>query len=151
MKELNPVFKMLRDQGFTARQRFTCCGSCAGAKIAIEFGGRAEKDPTFDSKGFIYFHAQDVIRDEDHRRARYSTENVSMMLRFGPVEFVNHETGATRQWGLPIKEIGEAAVAALKACGIEYEWDGNPDVCITVYPLGKHKVAEQRFRAGRTG
>lgn len=144
MKELTPLFKMLRAQGFDARQGFKCCSGCAGAAIAHEYKEKAEKDRSFGPKGFVFFHKQDRITDEKTRRAHYDKRDPSMMLRYGSVEYTaktfNGEPipGKTDQtWGLPGKEIGDAVVAALKACNIPYEWDGNPDKCIEIFPLGR--------------
>jgi len=133
MQEMTPVFKMLRQQGFTARQRFMCCSGCAGSAIATEFGEKAKTDASLNTKGFVFFHAQDVITAEDMRRY----DEPSFMLRFGPIEHTDHETGRVQTWGLPIKEIGEAVVAVLRACNVVYEWDGNPDKCIEVFPYGR--------------
>jgi hypothetical protein len=132
VQELTPLFKMLRQQGFTARQRFMCCSGCAGAAIATEFGEKVKTNPALDTKGFIFFHAQDVITEEEKRRY----DHPSMMLRYSPIMHYG-EGGRTQTWGLPAKEIGDAVVEALKACNIAYEWDGNPDTCIELFPFGK--------------
>lgn len=129
---MTPLFKMLRQQGFTARQRFMCCSGCAGSAIATEFGEKAKTNPSLDTKGFVFFHAQDVITAEDMRRY----DHPSMMLRFSPIEY-HDENGRTQTWGLPAKEIGDAVVEALKACNIAFEWNGDPDTCIEVFPFGK--------------
>ena len=144
MKELNAVFKMLRQEGYTARQRFMCCSGCAGAAIAVEFKEKLDKDPTFTTKGFVYFHAQDQITEEDIRRNVYESKGPSMMLRFGPVE----PSGTKLLIGQSCAEVGVAVINVLNACGVEYEWDGNPDVCITLFPFGKVQVPKPRFSEG---
>jgi hypothetical protein len=144
MKELNPLFKMLRQQGYTARQRFMCCSGCAGAAIANEFKAKLDKDPAFTTKGFVFFHAQDQITEEDVRKSAYESTGPSMMLRFGPVE----PTGMTTLIGQSCAEVGAAVVLALKACNLDFEWDGDPDRCITLYPLGKVQVPKPRYSEG---
>jgi len=144
MKELNAVFKMLRQEGFTARQRFMCCSGCAGAAIANEFKEKLDKDPNFTTKGFVFFHAQDQITEEDIRRNVYESRGPEMRLRFGPVE----PSGTKLLIGQSCEEVGAAVINALEACNIEYEWSGNPDECITLFPFGKVQVPKPRFSEG---
>ena len=132
MKELTPLFKRLRSIGLDARQRFMCCGSCAGAAIANEYREKLLKNPAFSSKGFVYFHAQDAEREG------------TVSLRYGPVEatgdgfdFNGPAVKPLATVGLPAKEVGQLVVEALKAEGMAYEWDGDPNRVIYVFPFGK--------------
>lgn len=153
MKELNKVFQMLRGMGYVARQRYKCCSSCAGAAIAHEFNEKAKKDPSFSPKGFIFYHQQDTITEREIRASKWKAEPPSMQIRFGPVEYSAQtfqgapiEGETDKKWGLPIAEIGKRVTEVLQECGIVYEWDGNPDKCIEVFPYGKTKRAGEWLR-----
>jgi hypothetical protein len=147
--KLNQAFKALREQGFVARQSFKCCSSCAGWAVSVEFAQKTAKDPNFTAKGFVYYHQQDVIAEKEIRRAKWSERCPSMMLRFGRVEFEphdfngkpleGHENLKAGKWGIDDTEIGKAVCRALDAAGLEYKWDGNPSICIEVFPFGKEK------------
>lgn len=165
MKELTPLFKALRAAGFDARQRFTCCSSCAGAQIATEYRERLLKNPEdkkLKSLGFVFNHAQDQYTEQELDRMAYRGETVEVPLRYGPVEvtgdgfnFNGPPVPPLRTVGLSTKEIGDRVVEVCKQVGMEYVWDGNPDTVIYVLPFGKAKPEEspmmqqQRERARR--
>lgn len=147
MKELTPLFKALRAAGFDARQRFTCCSSCAGAQIATEYRERLLKNPEdkkLKSLGFVFNHAQDQYTEQELDRMAYRGETVKVPLRYGPVEvtgdgwnFNGPPVPPLKTVGLSTKEIGDRIVEVCKSIGVEYVWDGNPDTVIYVLPFGK--------------
>lgn len=133
MNRLTAVFKMLRMEGFVARQRFKCCGSCASAAISEEFNAKSKIDSQFAPKGFVFYHKQDVIDEDRLMSARRHGTSPSMMLRYGQVQHTDGEK--TKTWGLPTEQVGAAVVRALKKHQIRYRWDGDPNSCIEVFPL----------------
>lgn len=163
MKELTPLFKAMRKAGFDARQRFTCCSSCAGAQIATEYRERFKKNPEdkkLKSLGFVFNHAQDQYTEQELDRMAHRGETVEVPLRYGPVEatgdgfdFNGAPVPPLLTVGLDIKEIGERIVQVCKEIGMEYVWDGDPDKVIYVLPFGKavkpESYAERRLRERR--
>jgi hypothetical protein len=147
MQELTPLFKALRKAGFDARQRFTCCSSCAGAQIANEYRERFKKNPEdkkLKSLGFVFNHAQDQYTERELERMAYRNEQVEVALRYGPVEatgdgfdFNGPPVPPLVTVGLPVKEIGDRIVRVCKEIGMDYLWDGNPDTVIYVLPFGR--------------
>lgn len=152
MKELSPLFRELRKAGFDARQSFTCCSSCAGARIANEYKERKEKnpeDPKLASKGFVFFHQQDRPEQQKVMQTEWLIQNgrakearpIAMSLRFSDVE-VNDEKGNTLfKVGRTSKEIGDEVLRICQQVGLAVEWDGDPDRCITVFPFGRKNEA----------
>lgn len=155
MRDLTPLFKALRKAGFDARQRFTCCSSCACAQIANEYRERFKKNPEdkkLKSLGFVFNHAQDQYSERELERMADRGETVEVPLRYGPVEatgdgwdFNGPPVPPLVTVGLPIKEIGERIVEVCKSIGMEYVWDGDPDKVIYVLPYGKAVKKESPF------
>lgn len=111
------AFKSLRKSGFTARANYMCCSSCATSGLANDLTKRG-KDP--DTADVVYWHKQD---DTAFTHGRYGY----------PMR-----TSAERQklhTNLYIRFSGprpQMIVDALKAEGLNVEWNGDPDVCIMV-------------------
>lgn len=159
MKELTPLFKALRKAGFDARQRFTCCSSCAGAQIANEYRERFKKNPEdkkLKSLGFVFNHAQDQYPERELESMEYRGETVEVALRYGPVEatgdgfdFNGPAVKPLVTVGLPAKEMGDRIVAVCKEIGMEYVWNGDPDTVIYVLPFGKAVKSESPMEQRR--
>jgi len=105
------AFASLRREGFLARQRFLCCGGCAGARLA-----------------------NGVERMSAARRAKVA----------GAVFFTRQDAAAF-EVGRPTVEVGRALAAALRANGLEVEWDGNELSCVVV--LGERSRRQRRAAA----
>jgi Domain of unknown function (DUF6891) len=108
---ITAAFKKLRAAGYIARQNYLCCGSCASAAIGAyvrEKGG----DP--DAAKAVYYHRQanECWDGEGNLNARGS--------------------GCRSELWMCWSGDGATIVAALKAEGLEVEWDGSDGQCIGV-------------------
>ena len=107
---LGDAFKILRSEGFVARQNFLCCQSCAGYALATRIGEMKEEKRA-KVKGVVYYHNQDNTNLK---------ERGSVYLAYGPVDTAEHG-----EIGLSGVEVGNAVVKALQAVGLDYEWNGS--------------------------
>jgi hypothetical protein len=109
--KLTKAFRSLRRQGFIARQNFLCCQTCAG----YEATQIAERMTLLGKKveGCVFYHQQD---------ARQFNEDGTLYLAYGDLK-----SSKLGKIGRLTKEVGEMVVAALRAEGLEPEWDGDPD------------------------
>lgn len=97
---LSDAFRALDASGIVAREEFTCCQSCG----TTEIGGEVVDIEA--CRGYVFYHSQDA----DHAVAGHD-----LWLSYGLFE---RET---------TPEIGEEVAAALRAEGLEVDWDGSPD------------------------
>jgi hypothetical protein len=104
--KLTVAFKSLRKQKLVARRNFMCCGSCASAALESVCEAKPE------ILGAVYYTQQ---------AAADFNNGASVYLNYGGVK-----GRATDE------EIGKLVSIALKAAGVEFEWDGNPSACIKV-------------------
>lgn len=127
MKALTKVFQQLRKQGFVAQQSYKCCMTCALSGFETELRPKQKTEP----KGFVYYHRQDAdaLKDRFQRYER-STTCPSLSLRFTSVDGTGRAT----------KKVGKAVLAILDEHKVPYEWDGDPNRVIEVYPFGKTKA-----------
>lgn len=116
---LSRAFKLMRSHGLVARQRFMCCGSCAGARVADDVADMPEARRA-RVKGAAYFTRQDWSNLLDERQDARGVPN-EMWIGYGQVETKEH--GPV---GLPDAEVGLAVAFALQAEGLTAEWDGDP-------------------------
>ncbi|MFF3618673.1 DUF6891 domain-containing protein [Streptomyces sp. NPDC002467] len=107
-ERLTRAFTALEEAGITARENFTCCGSCGQSEIEDEGGP--------DARGYVYFHTQCT----DSAAAGHG-----LMLFYGGFDDSSETTVA----------VGHEVVAALEAAGLHTEWDGDPGRAITVTRL----------------
>jgi hypothetical protein len=114
---LGDAFKLLRREGFIARQNFLCCQTCAGYELATRIGDMPEQKRK-KVKGVVYYHNQDNTNLK---------ERGSVYLAYGPVDTARHG-----EIGLHGVEVGRAVVKALEAVGLAYEWDGLDSTRILV-------------------
>lgn len=107
---LNTFFKMLRAQGFLARQDFSCCGGCGMSELAnvVETSKK-----TF--KGVVFYHHQD-------------TEGV----KTGEGTYLVHSPATKETDDDARKAVGQRVVEIAKSCGLNVEWDGEPGTRIWV-------------------
>ena len=49
-EKLTQAFALIRKRGIVARQRFKCCGTCAGYAIGVEVAEKVTKDARFKDK-----------------------------------------------------------------------------------------------------
>lgn len=112
MSKLNQAFRAMRKQGLFARQSYWCCSSCAGYAAGEICREKAEAGKPY--KGVVFYHQQDAEnkRDGDDFYLAYSDTGVD--------------------GSLTIEQVGELARSVLEECGIETEWDGNPNVRILI-------------------
>ena len=134
--KLNHVFKALRKRGLIARQRFCCCGTCAGTRIADELHEKLQKGSKVSTKGAVFYTKQgfDVFSESLSRLdkiARYrdvkDEPRPRLYLRFGPIHVHNYKT-----LGLPASEIGVMVTEELRRVGLEFRWDGSGEHTIEV-------------------
>lgn len=100
------AFLNLRRAGIYARMRILCCRECAAAALRRRFSENRH----------AYFSATE---DEAAKRTG------SLRIFFGSTKPQN----AARRADF---EVGVRVVDALKTVGLEVEWDGDPERCITV-------------------
>lgn len=95
---LTDAFRTLDMSGIVAREDFACCQNCGTTEIADERG----KDQA--ARGYVFYHAQDAERMAD---------GGSLWLAFGGFA------------ELPDEQIGVEIAAALRAEGLQVDWDGS--------------------------
>lgn len=123
---LGEAFKRMRKAGLLARQRFECCGSCAGYAMAERATELVDKGKRDRIMGSVFYHRQDAA-DLDDRGFVY--------LAYGPLETAKHGTV-----GKPTEEVGKMVTRILAEVGLAFEWDGNPNTRILVHC--REKAAE---------
>ena len=116
--KLNDAFKALRKAGFIARQNFMCCGNCASHALAAHIKGMTPLKRE-RVKGAVFYTRQNT--------AAFRRRDSQIYLAYGPVGVQGLGT-----FGRDASEVGTAVVEALKAAGLEVEWDGNPGNKIVV-------------------
>lgn len=121
MNRISDAFGRLRRAGMIARQRFLCCGSCAGYDIAkgIETAIDKGQDPQA-ILGCVFYTRQDAA-------ALSSRTAKTMYLAYGPLDTERH--GVV---GRTADEVGRIVCRALRESGIAYEWDGDPQKRIAI-------------------
>ncbi|MFB9628791.1 DUF6891 domain-containing protein [Nonomuraea helvata] len=102
---LTRAFTALAAAGITAKENFTCCGSCGRTEI----GGAGSPD----ARGYVFFHSQCT----DAAAAGHG-----LTLLYGGFDGSPATTST----------IGREVVAALELAGLPAEWNGDPDQAITV-------------------
>lgn len=124
---LTLAFALLRKKGLIARQRFSCCRSCAGYELATYASDAVDKDSRQKDKikGCVFYTRQSDFVEKYGRSYRAC----SLYLSFGQLETTKH--GGI---GLETVEVGKLVCECLKEVGLPFEWDGNPDECILVDP-----------------
>ncbi|WP_394619526.1 DUF6891 domain-containing protein [Lentzea sp. JNUCC 0626] len=104
-ERLTRAFAALDGNGVTARENFTCCRTCGQDEIGAEAAPGA--------RGFVYFHNQCT---------EHAAEGHGLTLLYGGFDGTAETTTA----------IGDEVVAALRAVGLNAEWDRDPNRTITV-------------------
>ncbi|MFD4400361.1 DUF6891 domain-containing protein [Kitasatospora sp. NPDC058478] len=107
-ERLTRAFAALAEAGITAREHFSCCGSCGDAEIA------AAGAP--DARGYVYFHTQST----DSAAAGHG-----LALRYGGFDASPLTTTA----------IGHEVAAALTEAGLPARWNADPSHAIEIRPL----------------
>jgi hypothetical protein len=95
---LTDAFRALDAAGVVAREDFTCCQTCGINAIDDEVTGE------LPAHGYVFYHGYDTIE---------AVQGGGVWLAFGAMEAD----------GPPDEEIGDQVVAALRAEGLEVEWD----------------------------
>ncbi|SDI67779.1 DUF6891 domain-containing protein [Nonomuraea jiangxiensis] len=108
-ERLTRAFTALAATGITAKEHFTCCGSCGRSEIG-EAGAP-------DARGFVFFHRQCTDAT--------AAGGQGLTLLYGGFDGSPATTAA----------IGREVVAALDQAGLTAEWDGDPAQAITVTPI----------------
>lgn len=132
--KLEVAFKALRAQGYIARANFMCCSNCAGSKVANDLGEKIEKakaagkEPKLPT-GLVFYHQQDneAVKSFFGEGRRWDRKGETLYLRFGQIG-----VSGFGDVGKETAEVGQDVCAALKAAGVEYEWDGDENSCIEV-------------------
>ena len=118
------AFASLRKQNVIARMNHKCCMSCALADL----GPRVDEEK---KDGVAYFHGQDYqgyyekLDGCDFRRARERKHEPRHAL---PIRYASAE-----ETDKAMVEFGHRVVAALKAEGLDTDWDGDPGKVIYIY------------------
>jgi hypothetical protein len=101
---LRAAFAALEDRGITARENFSCCGTCGSTEIWDEMDDARNGGATVT--GYAFFHMQDTERAAD---------GDGLYLNYGAVE--EGEAAA----------LGGAAtiVSELERHGLAVDWDGS--------------------------
>ena len=109
---LREAFSNLRKQGYLARQRFSCCSSCAGSELACYV---RDMQPRRSERvqGGVFYHRQDA----DALRGTYMSD---LAIRYGRIHV--HET--SKAYG---KEdvIPRAGIAKLHSQGLSLMPEGR--------------------------
>lgn len=105
---LNKAFRDLRKAGMIAKQRFSCCQSCAAAALDT---------PENKDRPAVFYTKQDAEVLDDDRRSR------RLYLTFGVVNSDDNDR---------VKRVGAQTVEILQSCGLKTSWDGdiNNRICI---------------------
>lgn len=101
---LDRAFAALEQRGIVCRQNFTCCGTCGHAEIGDEMESVRE-DGTL-VRGYAFYHMQDTER---------AVEGAGVYLAYG----------ATEEGTPAAVRIGHEICDALRAEGLEVDWDGT--------------------------
>ncbi|MGI5499796.1 DUF6891 domain-containing protein [Lentzea sp. CA-135723] len=104
-ERITRAFAALDSDGVTARENFTCCRTCGQDEIGDEAAPGA--------RGFVYFHNQCT---------EHAAKGHGLTLLYGGFDGTAETTTA----------IGDEVVAALRAVGLNAEWDRDPNRTITV-------------------
>ncbi|QKW21632.1 hypothetical protein HUT16_23515 [Kitasatospora sp. NA04385] len=107
-ERLARAFAALDAAGITARENFTCCGSCGNAEIGAESAPGA--------RGFVFFHAQCT---------EGAARGGDLWLLYGGFDGSAETTAA----------VGREVVAALAGAGLTTAWNGEPGDAIRVTGL----------------
>jgi hypothetical protein len=97
---LTDAFRILDASGIVAREDFACCQACGTAEIGHEAIDAAPP------RGYVFYHGQDAER---------AAAGGSLWLSYGRFD---QERSA---------ETGAEVVSALRAEGLDVDWDGSPD------------------------
>jgi hypothetical protein len=133
---LTKAFRVLRSKrfGMIARQRFSCCRSCAGGELAIEVHEKVQAgklDPeTFG--GVVFATMQNIMIEKP---GSFSTGRVNdIRLSYGPVEYHSPKR-RTKVYGPKAKAVGETICKVFDEVGVPYEWNGSGEQTIKIVPL----------------
>lgn len=120
------AFDDLAAQGVVARMNFTCCQTCGHAEI----GGERVDQTSPHEWGYTFFHQQDA--------QRLATEGEDLFLAygtFGPAPGLDPDLRAradsgdeaAQQEAMAISQLlaGRVVVQALRAQGLEVDWDDD--------------------------
>jgi hypothetical protein len=124
--KLTRAFALMRKRGLVARQRYKCCGSCAGYALAVELAAKVTEGSLVKDKfkGCCFYSKQGGFFD----RSDDGTVG-SCYLRFGQVDTSEHGP-----LGLPTVEVGKLICECLTEAGVAFVWDGTEDMSIEVLP-----------------
>jgi hypothetical protein len=103
---LDAAFAALERQGVIARQNFSCCGNCGSSEIWDEIEAAREAGDL--AHGYAFYHIQDT---------EGAAEGGGLYLNYGAVE--EGEPAAL--------SVAHEIVDALKAKGLQTDWDGSWD------------------------
>jgi hypothetical protein len=101
---LDAAFAALEADGIVARQHFTCCGACGVTQILDEMD-RVAKDGR-PVRGYTFFHIQDT---------EHAVDGDGLYLSYGARDGSKEAAIA----------IGHEVVAALRAQGLQPDWNGR--------------------------
>lgn len=133
-EKLTKAFALIRKRGVVARQRFKCCGTCAGYAIGCEVAEKVTVNPKYKDrfKGVVFYTKQGGFFDRGGVGSCY--------LKFGQVDTKEH--GPV---GLSTVEIGKIVCECLAEAGLAFEWDGTEAKCVEVkITLPEPKTAFER-------
>ncbi|MGC4001436.1 MAG: hypothetical protein QM767_29845 [Anaeromyxobacter sp.] len=112
---LDRAFDKLEKKGVLARQDFACCQNCGHHEIGVEI--EAAPGPVH---GYTFFHQQDT---------ESAAEGQGLFLAYGAVL---PPGSPDEQWQSSCLDVGHEVAAALRAEGLQVQWDGSQDTRIRV-------------------
>jgi len=102
--KLDAAFHALEDEGVVARHHFTCCGTCGVAEIGDEIADTAYRG--VDVTGYVFYHMQDT---------EHAVDGCGLYLNYGGVDDDAEQSIA----------IGHRVATAVRASGLDVDWDGS--------------------------
>lgn len=124
IKALDEAFAGLRTEGIQAFGHFYCCGGCATSAISARHDEDIVAGRNTDTIGAVYYHEQSADRAVDGH---------GLTLGYG-----GYDAARTA-------EVGERVCAALRAHGLQPEWDGDPN---TTIEIPRFRVSRDELPAG---
>jgi len=109
--KLDAAFLALEDEGIVARHHFSCCGTCGVAEIGDEIADVADRG--VDVTGYAFYHMQDT---------EHAVEGSGLYLNYGGVDDDPEHSIA----------VGHRIAKAVRASGLDIDWDGSLDKRIGV-------------------
>jgi hypothetical protein len=126
---LHRAFAALEDRGITARENFSCCGTCGSSEI----WGEMDEARSSGAKvtGYVFFHMQDT---------EAATDGGDLYLNYGAME----------EGEIAALHVAATIVSELERNGLNVDWDGSWGTRIGVKLEWKRRREHQDTRPSST-